>query len=130
MDSMLILQQVFELLIFPVLSIAGAYLTYLISVKIKELKQKINDETTKKYLDMLNESITKTVLATTQTYVEALKKEGKFDMEAQKIAFQKTYDTVMKLLTEDAKKYIVVAVGDLKTYITNQIEAEVKINKK
>ena len=36
---------------------------------------------------MLSETITKCVVATNQTYVETLKKQGKFDKEAQKIAF-------------------------------------------
>ena len=39
---------------------------------------------------MLNETITKCVIATTQTYVETLKKEGKFDKTAQETAFSKT----------------------------------------
>jgi hypothetical protein len=124
-----VLTQIFELLIFPVIGIAGVYLTYLISVKIKELKQKTNNETTKKYLDMLNETITNAVLATTQTYVETLKKQGKFDEEAQKIAFKQTYEAVMKVLTADAVKYVTESVGDLETYVTNRIEAEVKLTK-
>ena len=129
MDWMNVLEQVFELVVYPVLSITGIYLTYLISVKIKELKQKTNDETAKKYLDMLNETISNAVLATTQTYVESLKKQGKFDAEAQKIAFQQTYEAVMRVLTADAIKYITTSVGDLETYITNKIEADVKLYK-
>lgn len=129
MDWMEVVKQIFELVVYPVLSIGGIYLTYLISVKIKELKQKTNDETAKKYLDMLNDTIAKTVLATTQTYVEALKKQGKFDAEAQKEAFKQTYEAVMKVLTEDAVKYITISVGDLETYVTNQIEAQVKLTK-
>lgn len=129
MDWMSVLEQVFELVVYPVLSITGIYLTYLISVKIKELQQKTEDETAKKYLDMLNETISNAVLATTQTYVESLKKQGKFDAEAQKVAFKLTYDAVMKILTADAMKYLVSAVGDLETYITNKIEADVKLCK-
>ena len=129
MDWMNVVASLFELVIYPVLSIGGIYLTYLISVKIKELKQKTNDDTSKKYLDMLNDTIAAAVLATTQTYVEALKKEGKFDAEAQKKAFQQTYEAVMKVLTEEAVKYITTSVGDLETYVTNQIEAQVKLTK-
>lgn len=124
-----ILKPIFELVVYPVLSIAGIYLTYLISVKIKELKQKTDNDTAKKYLDMLNNTIADAVLATTQTYVESLKNEGKFDEEAQKIAFQKTYEAVMKVLTNDAIKYITESVGDLETYVVNKIEAEVKLTK-
>ena len=129
MDWMDILKQIFELVVFPVLSIGGIYLTYLISVKIKELKQKTNDETAKKYLDMLNDTISSAVLATTQTYVESLKNKGEFDLEAQKIAFQQTYDAVMKVLTDDAIKYITEFVGDLEAYVTTKIEAEVNMSK-
>lgn len=129
MDWVAVLEQTFELLIYPVISLVGVYLTYLISVKIKELKQKTNDETAKKYLDMLNETISSAVLATTQTYVESLKKQGKFDAEAQKAAFTQTYEAVMKVLTAEAVKYITASVGDIETYITNRIEADVKLCK-
>ena len=129
MDWTNVLSQIFELLIYPVLTISGIYLTYLISVKIKELKQKTNDETVKKYLDMLDITIQNAVLATTQTYVDSLKKQGKFDMEAQKIAFKQTYDAVMAVLTDEAIKYITSSVGDLETYVVTKIEADVKLCK-
>ena len=129
MNYVNILSELFELVVFPLLSIGGIYLIILTSVKINEIKQKTKNETSQKYLTMLNDTITATVLATTQTYVEALKKEGKFDIEAQKIAFQKTYNSVMTILTEEAKKYITEAIGDLNAYVTNRIEAEVSINK-
>ncbi len=129
MDWTLVLEQLFELLVYPVITIAGIYLTYLISVKIKELKQKANDDMASKYLDMLNDTIASAVLATTQTYVETLKKQGKFDAEAQKVAFQMTYEAIMKVLTDDAVKYITTCVGDLETYVTNKIESTVQMTK-
>lgn len=129
MDWAEVLQQLFELVVYPVLSLVGIYLTYLISAKIKELKQKTANETAKKYLDMLNETVAEAVQATTQTYVAALKKEGKFDAEAQKVALRLTYDAVMSVLTEDAMQYLTESVGDLEKYITNKIEADVLMYK-
>ena len=129
MDWTQVLEMIFKILVYPVLSLAGVYLTYLIRVKIKELQKHANDEMVDKYLGMLNDTIASAVLATTQTYVESLKKQGKFDSEAQKIAFQQTYDAIMKVLTAEAVKYITESVGDLETYITNKIEAEVKLTK-
>lgn len=41
-----------------------------------------------------------------------------------------TYDAVIKILSEDATKYLETAVGDLKLFITQRIEAEVSANKK
>jgi hypothetical protein len=129
MDWMNFLEQLFELVIYPVLSLAGIYVTYLVKVKIEETKQKANNELATKYLDMLDVTIQNAVLATTQTYVESLKKAGKFDAEAQKVAFKQTYDAVMKVLTADAIKYITMSIGDLETYVTNKIEADVKLSK-
>jgi hypothetical protein len=129
MDWMNILSQIFEIVIFPLLGIGTAYLIILIKAKIQELKQKKDDELYRKYLTMLENTIIDCVLATTQTYVEALKNEGKFDADAQKIAFTKTYTNVMNILSNDAKEYLETALGDLEAYVYNKIEAEVKLTK-
>ena len=129
MDWMMIISQLFEIVIFPLLAIGTIYLINLIKVKIQQLKQEKDDEMYNKYLTMLEDTIINCVLSTTQTYVEALKKEGKFDADAQKIAFTKTYTNVMNILNKDAKKYLENVIGDLETYIYNKIEAEVKLTK-
>ena len=129
MDWMMILSQLFEIVIFPLLTIGTVYLISLIKVKIQELKQKKDNEMYTKYLGMLETTIIDCVLSTTQTYVEALKKEGKFDADAQKIAFTKTYTNVMAILNKDAKKYLEEAIGDVETYVYNKIEAEVNLTK-
>ena len=124
-----IIEQIYTLVLFPLIILGGVCLVAFLSAKIDESKKKTNSDLANKYLDMLDDTIASTVLATTQTYVEALKKEGKFDADAQKIAFQKTYDAVIAVLTEEAKKYITTAVGDIEIYVTNKIESEVALNK-
>ena len=78
---------------------------------------------------MLAETVTKCVVATNQTYVESLKKEGKFDAEAQKVAFEKTYDAVMSIISIDMVEYLTEFVGDFETFLMQSIEAEVNANK-
>ena len=129
MDWMELLQKIFEVCIIPLLGVLTAFLIVFISKKAQELKAKTNNELYNKYIDMLEQTIINCVIATNQTYVDALKREGKFDGEAQKIAFQKTYDSVMAILSEDAKTYLNEAIGDLQAYIINQIEAQVNLNK-
>lgn len=129
MNWMEILAQIFEIVIFPLLGVGTAYLCYLIKVKIAEIKEKTKNEKEKKYLDMLDKTICEAVIATNQTYVEALKKAGKFDGAAQAEAFKKTYEVVMKLLTEEAKTYLTTLVGDLEADIQNKIEAQVNLAK-
>ena len=124
-----LLQQLFELVLFPLMGIGTVYLIALISSKIKQIKQKTDNDLLDKYLSMLENTITDCVIATTQTYVDSLKKQGSFDADAQKVAFTKTYTNVMKILTEDAKEYLEQALGDLESYIYNKIESEVALNK-
>lgn len=129
MDWLNILQQIFELCIIPLLAIITRSLVIYISTKKDELKNKTDNELAKKYLDLLNDTIANCVIATNQTYVEALKKENAFTADAQKAAFEKTYQAVVATLSEEAQKYLPEVVGDLQTYITQKIEASVNQNK-
>lgn len=129
MDWLNILQQIFELCIIPLLAIITRSLVIYISTKKDELKNKTDNELAKKYLDLLNDTIANCVIATNQTYVEALKKENAFTADAQKAAFEKTYQAVIATLSEEAQKYLPEVVGDLQTYITQKIEASVNQNK-
>ena len=124
-----VIEHIFELLIYPLVSALGIYLVQFISAKIKEVKQKSNDEITRKYLDMLDITVASAVTATTQTYVESLKQQGKFDAEAQKAAFKQTYDAVMAMMTTEASKYLSEVVGDLEVYIKAKIESAIKLSK-
>ena len=127
--TMALLTQIMEVVIIPLLGILTAQLVKLINTKINDISSKRDSELEKKYLDMLAETVTDCVVATSQTYVETLKKEGKFDAEAQKEAFNQTYKAVLNILSEDALDYLTEAVGDLDLYITQKIEAEVNMTK-
>lgn len=115
----------FQICIFPLLGILTKYLIALMNEKIGAITAEKNDVLFTKYMTMLQDTITDCVLATNQTYVNSLKAEGKFDMEAQKLAFQKTYDAVMAILSADAKEYLTTAIGDLDKFVTDKIEAQV-----
>ena len=125
MDWLDILYKVFEVAIIPLLGAATLYLIALIDAKKKEIKDKAKSETAKKYIEMLDDTIINCVVATNQTYVDALKKAGSFDAEAQKQAFKLTYDAVMAILTDEAQMYLNEAIKDLNVYITNKIESGV-----
>ena len=126
---MTILAEIMEVVVIPLLGILTAYVVKLVNAKIEDINKERDNVLEEKYLTMLGATISDCVTATTQTYVESLKKQGKFDAEAQKEAFNQTYTAVMNILSEEAKKYLTVAVGDLNLYITQKIEAEVNANK-
>jgi hypothetical protein len=60
-----LLQQLFELVLFPLMGIGTVYLIALISSKIKQIKQKTDNDLLDKYLSMLENTITDCVIATT-----------------------------------------------------------------
>ena len=125
LDWLDILDRLFEIAVFPIIGAAAMYLVAFIRAQKDELLAKTKNETTKKYIEMLDKTIVECVIATNQTYVEALKKQGSFDAEAQKKAFQLTFDSIMAILTDDAQSYLTEAIKDLNVYITNKIEAQV-----
>lgn len=129
MDWLEILGKVFEIAIFPAVSAAAIYFITWINAKKQELLKKTKNETETKYIEMLDKTITECVLATSQTYVKTLKEEGRFDETAKKVAFQKTFDAVMAILTEEAQTYLNEVTKDLTVYITNKIEATVLATK-
>lgn len=127
--TMELIAQIFEVCIIPLLGVLTAFFVKWVNAKIAEIADTRKNETEKKYINMLNNTISDCVIATTQTYVDALKKQGAFDAEAQKVAFTMTYEAVVKLLTDEATEYLNEAVGDLNLYITQKIESEVNLNK-
>lgn len=129
MEWMSLLYQIFELCVIPLLGVLTMYLVQFIKMKSQEISDKTDSELADKYVQMLADTITTCVIATNQTYVESLKKQGKFDAEAQKEAFNLTYSAVMAVLTDEAKRYLTSIYGDLTAYITTRIEAEVNVSK-
>lgn len=131
-----LLSSIFEVCIIPLLGILTAYAVAFLKAKKEEIlvgieanKSQEEKELASKYLNMVEETVVSCVLATNQTYVDSLKAEGKFDAEAQKIAFNKTLEAVLAILTEDAKEYLTHIFGDLNVFLSNLIESQVKINK-
>lgn len=129
MEWLPLLYQILEVCVIPLLGVLTAYLVKYIKIKSAEIQATVDNDTADKYIALLSDTITACVIATNQTYVEALKKNNAFTAEAQKEAFKLTYDAVMAVLTEEAEKCLSEIYGDLAAYITAKIEAEVNLSK-
>jgi hypothetical protein len=129
MEWLPLLYQILEVCVIPLLGILTAYFVKFINMKSLEIQANVNNDMADKYIAMVADTVSACVIATNQTYVEALKKNNAFTAEAQKEAFNLTYNAVMAILTEDAKEYLAEIYGDVAAYITNKIEAEVNISK-
>lgn len=121
--------QIIQVCVIPLLGILTKYLVDYLTAKRNEINSKTDNETAQKYTNMIYQTVIDCVIATNQTYVDSLKKSGSFDEAAQKEAFNRTMNAIMTILSDDAKEYITEATGDLNTYLTQLIEAEVNKRK-
>lgn len=127
--DMKLLEEVLRPFLAVLLTVLVKYIITYLTVKTAEIKSKTNDATAQKYADMISDTIKDCVIATNQTYVDSLKGQSIFDKAAQEEAFKRSYDAVLKILSEEQKKYIVETTGDLEAFLTTRIEKEVRDNK-
>lgn len=109
-------------IVLPLISIAGAKLIQFINSKIKNNKA----------ADLLTTATTiviNAVRSVFQTYVEALKKEGSFNKDAQIIALNKAKDIALTQMTNEVKDYLVTTYGSLDSWLDTNIEATINILK-
>ena len=129
MEWLPLLYEILQVCVIPLLGVLTAYVVKFINMKSVEIQANVDNNMADKYIAMVADTVAACVIATNQTYVEALKKQNAFTAEAQKEAFQLTYNAVMAILTDEAKEYLAEIYGDVAAYITNKIEAEVNISK-
>ena len=96
---------------------------------IQFINKKINNAELSKQLETATNIVINAVRSVFQTYVESLKKEGKFDESSQKIALAKAIQIAKEQLTEESKSYIEKNYGDLDNWLKVQIEATINILK-
>ena len=129
MSAKEILEIVIKFLLLPILlyfvRIAGDY----VAQRIKEWKEKTQNDKTKNMLSFIDEVISISVSAVNQTFVEALKKDNLFDEAAQKEALEMALKIVFENLTKEATDYIDSVTGDFDAYVIPRIESEVKTQK-
>lgn len=98
--------------------------------KVKEnAVAKTDSERQSWYITEIGNAISDAVSATSQTYVDALKKAGTFDAAAQKEAARKALDACLASISPAAKAFIEEMYGDIIAYLTTKIEAQVRAQK-
>ena len=105
-----------------VISGLGVFVTYLINKYIK------NDKL-KSIINSLNELIKNSVLEVYQTYVEALKKDGVFNKEAQQNALNKCMKLINENMTQEVRKWLDENHSNMEAYLKSLIEAQIALLK-
>lgn len=110
--------------------IITVYLGKFIYAKWEEIKSNITNTKVQKTLDEVVEMVVNVVQATNQVMVDELKKNGEFTKEVATEAFNKSKETALKMLSDEAAEIITNVYGDVSTYMDTLIEATVRDLKK
>ena len=124
-----ILTTLVQVVVIPAIPVLITYLVKYLKAKAEQTTTKINNELIRTYLQEATDAVLQAVTYTAQTYVDTLKKQGKFDKEAQQKAFNTAKDIALKLLTDEAKQMIEDLYGDLMLWLETKIEQTVKEQK-
>lgn len=105
-------------------------ITYGVGVLVAKLQARTKNEKAGYVLTNLERLVQQVVQEVNQTFVESLKKEGKFDVEAQREAFELAFEKIKKLTTDKVIKVINELSNDnFEEYIKTQIENQVNLQK-
>jgi gas vesicle protein len=109
--------------------IIGYVVSYLKAKRDKEL-QNIDSTYVKNTIKETTDTVISVVQTVAQTYVDDLKKAGRFTVEEQKIALSKAISQAKDLITIEAENVIVEKYSDLDAWIKTTIESYIQSTKK
>lgn len=119
-------QEVLNILLSALGVIVTGLASFLVAKLTQWLNSKISDAKAANYLSTIATIVFNGVQTINQTYVDTIKKEGKFDEEAQKEAYNRCLVTVKAQLMPDLIDYITKNFGDMDEYLRSLIESTVR----
>lgn len=119
----------FQVVLVPAVPVLLKILYNFVVAYTAEKSEKIENEKVRGYVNDAVKAVMTAVTSTFQTYVDSLKKQGKFDEKAQKIAFNTARDTALLMLTQDMRDAVTTLYGDFDTWLSKTIEQLVLANK-
>lgn len=124
-----ILLTILKLVLMVFVPVITSVLTYFFKQFVTEfINKNIQGETAealKRGLDIITDSVN----YVQQTYVDSLKKEDKFTIEAQNEALEAAKNRAIELMNTDIQSAIENSYGNLDTYVTTMIESIIAKNK-
>lgn len=124
-----LLMELLYVVLIGAIPIVSKYLIQQIEAKKNEILKNDKAKDFQNSIDGAMNLVEKVVDYVSQTYVDALKKEGKFDATAQQNAYNKAVEALEKLMDDDMKHVLINVYGDLSTWMKVAIEYYIKSNK-
>ena len=118
-----LIQEVLYVVLIAVVPVSAKFLIGLLNSKRAEIEARTDTLVFQDTLLRAIQLVQDAVDTTSQTYVDALKAEGKFDEEAQKQAMDMTIASVNSLMDDSMKELINTFYADFDKWVKTQIES-------
>lgn len=118
-----------EVLAYVIEAAAALVIAVVIPWAANLLKGKVDNEIAQNLVTRAEKTVTDCVIMVNQTFVDALKAEGKFGEKEAKAAFERCKHEVLNILSEAAKEAVIATVGDFDSWLRAQIESNVRLSK-
>lgn len=123
------IQQLMYLVITGILPFVTVYFANYVKSIIQKNSEKAENEQLQSLISYAGEAISVAVMTVSQTYVDTMKAQGKFDKEAQAIAKQMAIDKAKELISKEMKSAIETVYTNFDAYLDNYIETIVRESK-
>ena len=118
-----------ELLANILNTVMVAVIPILVSFLVKRINIQTKNETINNYLTIAENAVSTAVQTISQTYVDALKSDGKFTAEEQKQAFEMAKTTAKQIMGDSALQALAQLTSDSNAWLEAKIEATVRTSK-
>lgn len=118
-----LLNTIVMVVVLPLITILANYLIKFIDAKIDGVKAKTTNETTQKYLDIAEKTLTQCIQNTTETFVKTAKESGEFNQETAEKAYQMSKDMFLQTISKDVQEAIQSSYNDVDAWLKIAIES-------
>ena len=118
--------------LFALLMLLFSITTTAVTVFLKSKTAQVKNDTARQLLFEIDEAFNTAVTATSQTYVDQLKKSNSFKKDKQEIALNKAKETFKAVISSEADQLLHTMYStqeSLEAFITAKIEEKVKVQK-
>ncbi len=116
------LNSIFTIIVIPLIGILSKYATAFFKEKAEESRQYTQNNRLRRYIDIAEDALETAVSVVSQTYVDSLKKEGGFDINAQEKAFSLAKEKAVGIMGSNVKRALECVYEDMDIWIDSKIE--------
>lgn len=116
-------------ILIVIVPLVAAFVIRFLNAKSREAIDRIDNIFIDSLIERVTGLVAKVVATVSQTYVDGLKKDGKFDREKQKIAFNMAFESLKSLISTEYQVLLDGVFGDFNLWIGTLIEAAVRDQK-